>query len=275
MWGDDFLIDHRNIVGEDLDVTFTVTFSDTLETEPNNTPEQAQTLQPKQTFLGRMTAPAPDEDWVKFWSWGGEVRFIGCSNPRPNGMPFSDIKLDLFKEGASGPELIHSNLDASLEIDPLLLYLAPTVGDYYFRVTSEEPSDVWDPGAPTYRCLLLTYPLEDFPAVAEIDSSTVVTGFFDPMKRRDHDIQRFDIEAPVRSRLDVATTTSSPGVAPYFRVYGANGLGLLAEGSLTVGLDLEASSTPYVLIVQNGNDGLPDTSGNPFSFELDVVLTPE
>jgi hypothetical protein len=85
-------------------------------------------------------------------------------------------------------------------------------------------------------------------------------------------ISAWELDITQPTHLEINTTTASAGIAPYLRVYGPRGLAIFAEGSLSVSVDLDAETEPYVLFIDNANDGLPGPGGP--DFEIQVTMTP-
>jgi hypothetical protein len=70
-------------------------------------------------------------------------------------------------------------------------------------------------------------------------------------------LRRHPVLVGSRTRLVVSTTTSAPEIEPHLSLYGPGQVGLFAEGTRTIDVEVEPASEPYVLGVRNGNDGLP------------------
>ncbi len=264
-----FAIDHRRIRGPNLEVTATLMINHLRETEPNNTYATANEVWPETVMQGRIEALAPDGDWVRFWSLPGDFVKVECSNAESAaGGPVGDIMLELFAVENDVPRLIVDRRN-SRNRDPIASYFNPGPESYLaYRVSSEIPNDIWLEPDVYYDCITLSRPLSPLTSDGRLSASGTIVGRLGAPGSSL--VWGLDISTP--TRLEITTATTSPVVEPFLRLYGPGAIRLFAEGARDIAAYLEPQSEPYVLTIDNANDGLPDL--NPESFRLSVTMTP-
>jgi hypothetical protein len=267
-------IDHRRINGSRLDVTLSVMVNGVRESEGNNTYATADELWPSGAVEGRITAPAPDEDWVRFWSHPGDLLRVECYNALSSTLdPLGNIQLELFAVENDVPRLVGARSNSwpashTRSRDPVINYLNPGPEGYMaYRVTSEVPNDVWLERDRYYACAVNSSPYRG-PLPDRLSGSGTITGRLNAPGR----VVGWELDIATRTQLDITTSTASSGVEPFLRIYGSTGTQLFAEGLRSLSIELEPELEPYILLIDNANDGIEDL--NPESFRLNVTMTP-
>ena len=242
-----------------------------------DTPEDAIDVLPPFLRWGWFNVPAPDEDWFTFWGWSGTLLFAELGPPpHPDQLP-TRLEFMLLSEGAPRrlAIAIAEAIGGARTATAAVTYLLPEPGDYYLRVTTpanDEPpyyGSTTD-GADAYTLRGTTRPLSPRDFAGTLSESDPVRSRLDTAGA----LRLYALDVPQASTLTLSVRSAAPDVSPSFHVLRPGGAGLLAEGPVIAGLELEAADAPYILGVHNGNGWRPDLSGLPNSFEIDVVLAP-
>lgn len=260
------ILDHASIAGDDaLDLRLTFDQPpDDVELEPNDDLDLASPLIFPGATSGIIDEPigtSADVDWYRFQGTAGQVVVVRALVSQSSQV---NPKLTVGRAGPDGFVALYENDDSS-GISSRADTMIYETGTYHVKVEDARNDGTRQVGGMLYGYQVLAE-VQGLQPVSTTTQSAVVTGAINPSGKLVRHL--VSIEGP--RILEVRPpTVQNPELDPYVRVYGASGVGLLAEGEERLVTFLPEPGA-YVVAVHNGNEG----KGGP-GFEYTLPLTLE